>query len=88
MDISQKTPIFTPMFREYDKINLRISAVIHDFLNKKSIESGVSKQQIIRTMIEKCLSEEYGENIILNAKKIRDQITSKNEVSTHDQKLD
>lgn len=62
------------MFREYDKINLRISPVIHDFLNKKSVESGVSKQQIIRTMIEKCLSDEYGDNIILNAKKIREKL--------------
>ena len=62
------------MFREYDKIALRISPIIHDFLNKKSLESGVSKQQIIRTMIEKCLSDEYGENVILNAKKIKEQI--------------
>lgn len=62
------------MFREYDKINLRISPVIHDFLNKKSVESGVSKQQIIRTMIEKCLSDEFGENIILNAQKIKSKI--------------
>lgn len=67
------------MFREYDNVRLRISPVIHDFLNKKSLESGVSKQQIIRTMIEKCLSEEYGENIILNAKKIREQISKQYE---------
>jgi hypothetical protein len=69
------------MFREYDKINLRISPVIHDFLNKKSVESGVSKQQIIRTMIEKCLSDEFGENIILNAQKIKTKITN-NETTT------
>jgi hypothetical protein len=62
------------MFREYDNIRLRISPIIHDFLNKKSQESGVSKQQIIRVMIEKCLSDEYGENIILNARKIKQQI--------------
>jgi hypothetical protein len=77
------------MFREYDNIRLRISPVIHDFLTKKSIESGVSKQHIIRTMIEKCLSEEYGDNVILNANKIRQQLTNKNyEISTDDQKLD
>jgi hypothetical protein len=66
------------MFREYDKIALRISSTIHDFLNKKSIESGVSKQQIIRTMIEKCLSDEYGENVILNAKKIKEKLLNEN----------
>jgi hypothetical protein len=67
------------MFREYDNIRLRISPIIHDFLNKKSQESGVSKQQIIRVMIEKCLSDEYGENIILNARKIKQQIKNEYE---------
>jgi len=60
--------------RQYDLIGLRVSPVIHDFLNRKSHESGVSKQQIIRTMIEKCLSDEYGENIILNAEKIKNKL--------------
>jgi len=63
--------------RQYDLIGLRISPVVHDFLNRKSHESGVSKQQIIRTMIEKCLSDEYGENIILNAQKIKNQLLNK-----------
>jgi len=77
------------MFREYDNIRLRISPAIHDLITKKSIESGLSKQDIIRTMIVKCLSDEYGENVILNANKIREQIINKNyEVSTDDQKLD
>ena len=66
------------MSRNYNSIHLRISSVIHDFLNKKSFEVGISKQEIIRTMIEKCLSEEYGENVILNANKIREQLTNKN----------
>ena len=48
-------------------------------MNKKSQESGVSKQQIIRVMIEKCLSDEYGENIILNARKIKQQIKNEYE---------
>lgn len=65
------------MSRDYDYIHLRISPVVHDFLNRKSHESGVSKQQIIRTMIEKCLSDEYGENIILNAQKIKNQLLNK-----------
>ena len=76
------------MFREYDNIRLRISPVIHDFLNKKSAESGVSKQQIIRTMIEMCLSQEYGDNIILNAKRIREQITKQYENAKISNSLD
>ena len=76
------------MSNTYNSIHLRLSSTIHDFITKKSFEAGISKQQIIRTMIEKCLSDEYGENVVLNGNKIKEQISNKHEILTNNQKLD
>lgn len=62
------------MSRTYDFIHLRISPVVHDHINKISFESGISKQAIIRQMINKCLTDIYGADVVLESNKINKQI--------------
>lgn len=55
-------------------IHLRIARSLYDIINKLSHESGLSKQDVIRQMIISQLETKYGDNIMMNITKVKQQI--------------
>ena len=75
MDSSQKGIIFvTASYTMNEIIHLRIARSLYDIINKLSHESGLSKQDVIRQMIISQLETKYGDNIMMNITKVKQQI--------------
>jgi len=55
-------------------VHLRVPKFMYELLARESFISGLSRQEVIRQMIKRCLNEKYQCDILLRSDKVREQI--------------
>ena len=55
-------------------IHFRCPRILADLLNKESFSTGLSKQDVLRQIIKKHYSEQYGLDVMLEQDRLRKQI--------------